>query len=773
MTRCCILIASLWLILTPVPLLAQDEALPAGGMLYQRMTFAIAIDSALYTNPFDSADIELVGIFNAPSGTEKVVPGFWMQPYLDACTAPCAQENWQPAGEAGWQVRFTPDEVGTWSYRLEVRDNGSVVDEQSGQFEAAPSDHPGFIRLGANRRYFRYDSGASYFPIGHNLNWSWQGGGGVHAYRGWFESLSRAGGSYARIYVDVPWFIGLEWGEAGSYRQEDAARLDALLELAAEYGIGVQLVLLWHQGVTTYTGSPVLVPEEPARPDASADWDNHPYNVAQGGALSGPGVFFFDNNALRLFRQRLRYIVARYGDSPQIFAWEIIDQIDRTANFTPDVADRWLREMAGYVRQIDPYQHLITAGSREFSEVIAANPLLDFTTGQFFQRLPIEATTPQETSLISLIQRSRQLSSAPTLISSYSLNPWFEPTAIDPLGVHFQNGLWTAALSGAAGGAVSAWGETYVVPQNLEQYYAPLAAFAAGVDWANLNLQPAEAGLLVEDRSLYRPLRLMDFNRQIRAPLTGTTTHVISADGISTDPQLIPSYIYGLIYDNRFNQPQHYRVVTPVNTYFEIAIRAVSPQAGARLIIAVDENVAAEFALRSGSTEAVARIPLPVGEHTVTLNNSGEDWLEVDYIEVGQLVAPARVLTLRDSDAGVALAWLQHRDYTWERFSSGATGELIQPLLFRYRLEQMPPGRYLAQIWEPLSGALLGEEVLLVGEDRVFMFDLLPMNSQMALRAFRLPDEPAPLPDLLSAPGSDAADDLSLLLTRVPRGGDE
>lgn len=756
----------------------ESPALPETGTRYQTMTFPVLIDPARYTLPFNASDIELVGIFTAPSGDDLVVPGFWMQPYADICEEPCVNEALEPVGEPTWQVRFTPRETGRWTYTLRVRDDETVVREIEGQFTVVASGAPGFIGVGPNNRYFRYDNGASYFPVGHNLSWSWSGGGGIHAYDEWFESLSAAGGNVARIYVDVPWFIGLEWETVGSYRQEDAARLDRLLELAAAHDIKVQLVLLWHQALTTYNGAPVLLPETPARPDISADWDNNPYNAALGGPLSGPGVFFFDPQATTLFRQRLRYLVARYGHSPQIFAWEIIDEIDQTTTFTPDVADRWLQDMASFIREIDAHDHLITAGSREFTDVVSANPLLDFTTGQFYQRLPIEATSPQVPTLINTVRRNRRLSDRPTLITSYSLNPWYEPLDSDPAGVHLHNSLWAAALSGAAGGAMHTWGETYVIWQDLERYYAPLAAFTAGVDWAHLQLEPVEAGLLVADRSVYQAVRLTEFNRQLRAPLTEPITHTISADGIFPDPGTIPSYLYGQVYDTGLNQPQQYRVVTPVSTYFEVGVRAVSSQAGARLMVAVNDQVRAEFALRAGTTGAAVRVPLPVGEHVVTLNNSGEDWLEMDYIEVGQLIAPARVLSLRDREAGVALAWLQHRDYTWERVSAAEPPEPTEPVIFRYRLDDMPPGRYLAEIWDPLGGAVLGEEVLTVGDDRVFLFDLLPMTRQLALRAFRLPDEPAlatPTPAATLTPRATEealADDLSGLITRVPRSND-
>jgi hypothetical protein len=128
------------------------------------------------------------------------------------------------------------------------------------------------------------------------------------------------------------------------------------------------------------------------------------------------------------------------------------------------------------------------------------------------------------------------------------------------------------------------------------------------------------------------------------------------------------------------------------------------------------------------------RVPLAAGEHLVILDNFGDDWLELDYLEVGHLLAPARVLTLRDSTVGVALAWLQHRNYTWE----AVTAEVERaPISFQYRLDEMPAGRYGVEIWDPLSGAVLGEEVVRVGDDGVLLVNLLPMDSELAIRAFR------------------------------------
>jgi hypothetical protein len=403
------------------------------------------------------------------------------------------------------------------------------------------------------------------------------------------------------------------------------------------------------------------------------------------------------------------------------------------ANYVPDVANGWVQEIAGYVRQLDPYRHLVTVGSREFSPTLTANPLLDFTQGRYYQRLPLEGTGEHVRRVLDVIRQNRQTTRTPTLITGHSLNPWYEPTQLDPNGIHVQETLWAAALSGAAGGAMSDWGETYIVAERLESIYTPLTAFAAGVDWATLDLQPVEAGLLMQDASAYEPVRVNGFDRQRRTTPGDQVNRIITADGVIPTLSDVPSTIYGQLYNQALNRPQVYRVTVPLDTYLEVGVRRVSDQGGARLSVVLGDRMAAEMALPVGETQLSAlRVPLPAGEQTITINNTGDDWLELDYIEIGQMVTPARVLTLRDSTNGVALAWLQHRDYAWDR-----TEVERAPLAFRYRLDNLPPGRYGVDLWSPLTGEALGEEVVRVGDDGVLLIDLPPFDTQLALRAFR------------------------------------
>ncbi len=730
----------------------SPEPFPTQGVQHEKVTFQVTLDSDItFRNPFDATEIQLLGIFTAPSGGQVVVPGFWMQPFEERCVQPCEAEDLRPVGDPVWQVRFTPQEVGAWRYTLQLRVGTATQTLNEGSLDIAPGQHPGFIRRAANDAYFQHSGGRPYIPIGLNLKWAWEGNGGVQTYLTWLRDLAASGGNYARLFIDVPWFIALEPAvPVGDYRaaQQAAARLDMILDMAHELGIALQLVLLWHQALTIYNGPPVVIPSDVARPDMNADWDNNPYNLIYGGPVGGPAFFFSNEQAATLFRQRLNYIVARWGYSPDIFAWELIDEIDRTGEYDPQVAAVWLQQMSAYLKQIDVHGHLVTAGSEAFDAAVATSPLLDFTTAQYYQRLPIEPVGEQVTETVSRVRQTRAANPLPTLLTAFSLNPWYEPVEEDPTGVHVQEALWSAFLSGAAGGAMSDWWDTYILPRDIQHAFSPFAAFVSGVDWAALDVRPAEAAL-VTDYTQYRPVRFDDFNRVFTAPPVDVVPRNITADGVFPPLDNMPSYLYGQVYNNQLSQAQIYRVTLPVDSYLEIGIARVSTQAGARLVALADNQNVLDLTLPTGSRDTAIRVPLAAGTHELLLDNLGDDWLEINYIEFGQLQAPARALTLRDTGVGVAFAWIQHRDYTWEQVAAGV---IPQPVAAAYLLDRMPPGRYRVEIWQPLTGAILGEVAVSVAEDTLLRVDLPPLENQLALRVFRIGEPPAqPVPTAQSS----------------------
>lgn len=715
-----------------------------------------------FENPYDPSDVDVVAFFTPPEGSALVVPGFFMRPYRQTCTPEtCDSERLVTAGRPEWRVRFTPNQIGQWKYLVEVRQNGNGTQTIArGEFDVTPSDSPGFVRVSDNPRYFGFETGTPYFPIGENLAWSWSDTGGIFAFERWLDELSAVGANYARVNIDIPWFIGLDWsGPAGDYdaSQEAGWRMDTIVRLAEERGIYLQVVLIWHQGFIQTEELPVDLPSGVERRDLTYDWNDNPYNLENGGPLSGPSAIFFDAGARQLLHQRLRYAAARWGYSPNIFAWEIVDEVDSMTGYTPSRAETWLLDMIAALRQVDPYDHLVTVGTYQPDAAIWQLDSIDFAQVAAYQSRPAQNADDQVAMVLGRLSTAFANTTKPIILSEFSLNPWYQPTDDDASGVHVRNTIWATALSGAAGGAMTWWWDTYVDQQSLYGIYQPLALFSRGVPWESPGLQPVQVGLTADNPLVYGPLRIDDLDPDFLSASPPDTIYRLTADGPVPPTTQLSSFLYGQANPER-SRPQTFVVTPPVDTEFSVTVGAVSSAAPAVLVIAIDGQEAARVDFSPGSANIIVTVPISAGEHTVVLDNLGQDWLRLDRIEVAQYRTPLRTLALADRKLGVAVAWVHHRDYTWQLVADGG---VLDPLSFRLRIPDMPSGIYRVTFWDPLTGTVIGEENITVDAttNGALPINLLPISSQIAVRAFRIA---GPEPE-------DVEPDVTRVVTRTPQ----
>ena len=97
-------------------------------------------------------------------------PAFYYQEFVDEVRS--GQEWFYPTESFAWKVRFAPNQVGTWQYKLTALDATGIAQTTPQAFTVVPSEHPGFIRVSSrDPRYFEFEDG-SYFPaLGYNMNY--------------------------------------------------------------------------------------------------------------------------------------------------------------------------------------------------------------------------------------------------------------------------------------------------------------------------------------------------------------------------------------------------------------------------------------------------------------------------------------------------------------------------------------------------------------------------------------------------------------------------
>ncbi|MBB5376668.1 hypothetical protein HNQ07_002132 [Deinococcus metalli] len=437
---------------------AELTGLPATSAQFTRLDLRVVTDGRAL-NPYDPAHADLTLDVTLPSGTTLSVPAFWMVDYAADGT---------PADAGGWHVRFTPTEPGTYSMMPRI----GAVRGRERTLTVTASDAPGFItRSRTSPRFFADSRGRTFIPIGPNIAWST--GNVLADYERWFDRLAASGGTYARVWM-ASWAFGIEWRDTGlgdySARQRQAWLLDRVLELAQARGIHLELCLINH-GAFSETTNP--------------EWKDNPYNAANGGPLAKPGQFVTDARARALFRQRVRYIAARYAAFTSVFAWEWWNE----ENFTPIPEAElrpWLTEMSTYMKSLDPYGHPI---STSFSGGAAAATWRDGSVD--FAQAHLYTARDLSLELVSLARQFQESApDKPVLLAELGFSAG---SGGDPLleRIHFHTGLWAPLFVGFAGPGSYWWWDSLIDPQNFWPDYAPLAAFLK--DSAIATLRPVTA----------------------------------------------------------------------------------------------------------------------------------------------------------------------------------------------------------------------------------------------------------------------------------------
>ncbi len=462
----------------PVSPAVSDLAAPTEVGRYERFEVTATITPEP-ENPFDPAQIDVQSVFRGPGGSEHRAVGFYYQGYRRRLAD--GRERLAERGAPVWKTRFAPPTAGTWEWWWEVRTPAGSVETDHRRLEVVGGDDPGFVRRSEHdSRYLAFDDGSPYFAIGENTGW--YDDRGTFAYDDWFGALETQGATYGRLWMSS-WAFGLEWEDTGlgEYRDrlDRAWQLDRVLRRAERSGLYLELSLLNHGAFSTVF---------------SSEWRDNPYNAANGGPLASPAQFLTNAEAKARFRQRLRYIVARWGYSTHVLAWELWNEVDLTDGYDSATSAVWHREMTDELRRLDPSDHLVTT-----SFALAANDPavwarsgLDYTQLHAYARAEVAGTVIDLFSDIArhvtdvTATRLREVDQ-PVLFAELGTDARgpVETEAGDPDGIAVHDGLWAGALAGGFGTAMTWWWDN-LIDVNPRRYYpmfGSIARFLEGVEW--------------------------------------------------------------------------------------------------------------------------------------------------------------------------------------------------------------------------------------------------------------------------------------------------
>ncbi len=666
---------------------------------YEKLELSVDL-SAQYDNPYDYDQVRLSAIFTSPSGQQRSIDGFFMWDLsINPQTGSLRTEN----TEGQFRIRFAPDELGTWTYALYLEDNNGSAAFPTQTFQCNPNTSPqnkGFVRSNQTN-FLSFDSGEQYIAIGENI--CWQSNNPYLDYRNWLGKLKEQGGNFFRLW-HAHWGLGLEW-RAGQnqyqglrqYKESNSIYQDWLFDYCSENGIYVMVALQHHGQVST---------------EVNPNWQESPYNSANGGPCQNTWDFFKNEEAIAHTKNRIRYIIARWGYARSIMAWELFNEVEWTDEFNQykqKVID-WHSEIAEYIKVIDSYEHLITTSfAHDYNDpMMWALPDMDITQTHFyFNAANLERVLSQG------VKKYIDAYSKPTLTGEFGLgNHGAQLRNMDPDGIHFHNGLWSPLFSGGLGTGMSWWWDSYIAPNDLYYHLGPIANLAAEIPFLERNMQASKSLLAGAPGDL-------SITPTLGWGGIGTPEISINEHG-QKEPETasLGQYLYGSSWNTQYRSPPTFSLNMPEAGTFTVRTAGTAGNSP-RIVIYLDgEKVLDE----RGQINTDYTIDVPAGPHTIGVDNTGADWITISTYLFGEIGSLLDAYVLRSEDQDMAAGWVLNNRYNHEYVEREGLPPVVQGATLS--LPGFQDGNYFVSWYDCMNGQILDSENVNANADTLVL--LLP-----------------------------------------------
>jgi hypothetical protein len=430
---------------------------------YEKFELDLALKNVGIQNPYDPGDIDVYANFTAPDGMKTRINGFYFQ-----------NEN-----NDNWKLRFAGNQTGVWQYEVFVNDGGRVSASQKGSFTITDSEHKGWIRPSTkNKRYFAYDNGSSYYPLGVYSPWR------NTAER--FKTLKEHNANLFAIW-DIPYggFVnetGIIEPELGKYNQTKLGRIDSLLSIMEAQNTQVMYAIWPHDVFSANVWS--------------TQWQNNPYSK-----FTNAVDVYADELAWEYSKRKYRYMIARFAHSRSWGIWELVNEMNGTDGWQEgrhEDAYNWVEKTSNYFKENDPYHHPTTAsfsgGFKEYRKPLYERndiPNLHMYPAQGWQvKYPGDTLRSALYNYAWAAQRFWNDFEKPAIFGESGADLAYYNRRTPEYHETYHNVIWATLANGLAG--IPVWWEFYHLSQEDWDHMSYISEFIKDIDFANENFKPTE-----------------------------------------------------------------------------------------------------------------------------------------------------------------------------------------------------------------------------------------------------------------------------------------
>jgi len=537
--------------------------------------------------------------------------------------------------------------------------------------------------------HFILPSGERFIPIGANLPWS-HGSNRVSFYRSAFKSFAQSNLNWARVWMAHWGGLNMEWLPAdmgsvpprGTLDLRVAKNWDQLIDSADANGVYLQVVLQHHGQYSSKVDS---------------NWRTNPWNAANpSGFLAGPTDFFTSPEAIRLTRMKYRYIVARWGYSPAVMAWELFNEIHWTdavrETHKEAAVAQWHSQMAAFIRSIDHYGHLVTASMDNLQSPVVAD--MDYLQPHLYVPNILTGVRRQSSATITTLNR-------PVFYGEVGDDHLTLSAQTKASGIDIVPPIW-ASLMGQCQIPAQPWQGLQLLQTNRLGELGAVARFLAATKLGrrdDLTLFSA----LVECPE-HVPLRLIGGQLWQKQPPQEITVPLDGRD--SLDFVRIPRIYVG----SKDSIAEGYSGRTTFHFDFPkpatLAFHLTDTNAAAGTIrISIDGTMSVEKCWSAQEPQPdvkpkpytdVIQVPISAGVHAVVVENPGSPgWFDLSQIDLGLNVPVLAATGQRSKDFLAVWVWHRNGVFSLQPFPAAQGAVLI---------DDVPPGIWEVIWWDTIEG---------------------------------------------------------------------
>ena len=392
-----------------------------------------------------------------------------------------------------------------------LRSERVFMTHNSGRFQQAaiPRDpaRMTYVRVAPGGRYFMTEDGAPFLAIGHNDAMPWptlhhmHREGDIATTEAYIRMLAEHGVTVLRIMLEYcqeeDWFFE---DPVGQPVPATVLYWDDLIGLCERYGVRLQ-VLFWD---TFFM---------------SRRWEHHPYSAA-GSGFEGPGSFCTSASAMEVEKARIRFFIDRWGDSPAIFAYDLLNEIHPYWGGSPADQARWVTEMARFTKEYEQARwgrrHLLTVSifgaipEAGYIDLIMRHPELDFVTTHVYIFGLVD--NPENTIDGALVMRDAvrhafsQMDTVRPYLDTESgpIHLFMDlgrtlPAAFDAEYLH--NMSWAHLATGGAGSGMRwPFRDPHCLTPEMHSIQRGMSRFLPALDWVRFSPEPWNHRMRVVER---------------------------------------------------------------------------------------------------------------------------------------------------------------------------------------------------------------------------------------------------------------------------------